>query len=108
MPEKLINQKNGNGNGKKKWTEWLSVRLGIVVLIISITTFANQIYNSKSNSIKAAAKFEQRFDIACEDIQALKKRVDILEKQLAENNLEMKTSMARIEASLNLILKKLQ
>lgn len=102
----------GNGleqrNGKKKWTEMVSVRLGIIVLLISITTFFNQIYISKSNTIKTAAQFEERFDVACKKVDLLEKRIDILKKQFVESNLKMEISLTRIETSLNMVLKKLQ
>jgi hypothetical protein len=95
-------------NGKKKWTEWASVRLGLIVLLISVTTFFNQIYISKSNTIKTAAQFEERFDIACKKVDLLEKRIDVLEKQFVESNLKMEIALTRIETSLNLVLKKLQ
>ena len=93
-------------NGKKKWTEWVSVRLGIIVLIISITTAFNQIYIRNTQTIKTRVQFEEQFNFACKRIDLLEKRVDILEKQFVESNMKMEVSLTRIETLLNMLLKK--
>jgi peptidoglycan hydrolase CwlO-like protein len=90
-------------NGTKKWI----TRLSLAVLIITITTFINQIFAKYYTDLGSQQIAKLQIEEVCKKVSLLEDKIENIEKQINEMNLKRETSMIEIKSQLTLILEKI-
>ena len=95
-------KRNIEVNGRiSKWSK----RIGLILSIIALTTFANQIHSKYFISKNSISNI--RLEDVCKKVEALEDKIENIEKQITEMNLKRETSLAEIKGQLILIIKKI-